>query len=459
MDNMKKRNSLPVLLSAISCTGFAMQSASNEDRPNIVVIVADDLGTHELGCYGGTNVATPNIDRLAKEGIRLTNNYASCAMSVPIRASMYTGLYPVRHGSYRNHKKTFAQIKSITHYMPPTGYRLARAGKRDSAPESVYRFEELPGFKTGCTDADASYSTDGIEAFVNRNNDPFCMFVCSINSHRPWTSGDPSKIDPDRIALPPNCVDNKGTRDLYRRYLAEIGQLDNEVGSVLKVLEEAGKLENTVVIFLAEQGPCMPFAKWTCYRYGQNSAFIARYPNKIAQGKVSDALVQYEDILPTLMDIAGGGPIADIDGFSCLPVLYGERPDHRKWSYGIHNNIPEGTTYPIRSIQDKRYKLIRNLAPGLDFYEKHMMKPGDKTQVWGYWLETARTNDQARTLTERYVHRPETEFYDLEQDPWELNNIADKPEYRERIALMRAELEKWMKEQGDTGIDLDLDKP
>jgi len=450
-----KNNYLPLLLSSIPFAGFLTVSANNDDRPNIVVIIADDLGTNELGCYGGQNVKTPNIDRLANEGIRLTNNYASCAMSVPIRASMYTGLYPARHGSYQNHKKSYTNIKSITSYMPQTGYRLARAGKQDSMPKSVYSFEELPGFKVDCTAVDASYTTDGIEEFVNRDNNPFCMFVCSINSHRPWTSGDPSQFDPDKLVLPPNCVDNKDVRNLFCKYLAEIGQLDKEVGSVLKVLEDAGKLENTLVIFLGEQGPCMPFAKWTCYNYGQHSAFIARYPKKIAQGAVSDAIVQYEDILPTLMDFAGAAPVAGLDGFSCLPVLYGKKAEHRDWAYGIHNNIPEGTAYPIRSIRDKRYKLIWNLSPQLDYFEQHLMKEGDQTQVWGFWLESAKTDEFAKFLTERYVRRPEFEFYDLKEDPWELNNIANQPENAGRIATMKTELKRWMDEQGDTGALLD----
>jgi uncharacterized sulfatase len=121
---MKKKH-LPVLLSGMSVV--AMSAAAQQ--PNIVVIIADDLGTNELGCYGGTNVPTPNIDKLASEGIRLTNNYASEAMSVPIRASMYTGLYPARHGSYQNHKKTFEGTKSVTYYFSNLGYRVGRAGK------------------------------------------------------------------------------------------------------------------------------------------------------------------------------------------------------------------------------------------------------------------------------------------------------------------------------------------
>jgi uncharacterized sulfatase len=221
-----------------------------EVRPNIVVIMADDLGTNELSCYGGRNLITGNIDKLAAEGIRMTNNYASCAMSVPIRASLYTGLYPAKHGSYQNHKTSFADIKSITHFLPQAGYRVGRAGKRQSTPLSVYQFEEIPGCQVDCVSPDASYTTDGIEEFMTRkDNRPFCLFVCSINSHAPWTWGNPDEFDPDKAVLPPNCVDNPETRKLFCNYLAEIRALDDEVGSVRKVLENNGLADNTLIIF------------------------------------------------------------------------------------------------------------------------------------------------------------------------------------------------------------------
>lgn len=101
-----------------------------QEKPNIVVILADDLASNEISCYGGKNLKTPNIDLIAEEGIRFTNNFASCAMSVPIRASLYTGLYPARHGSYQNHKISYSDIKSVTYYLPQAGYRVGRAGKR-----------------------------------------------------------------------------------------------------------------------------------------------------------------------------------------------------------------------------------------------------------------------------------------------------------------------------------------
>ena len=110
---------------------------------------------------------------------------------------------------------------------------------------------------------------------------------------------------------------------MFCDYLAEIRMLDNEVGMTLRTLEETGQLDNTLVIFLGEQGPKMPFGKWTCYRYGQHSAFLARYPQKIKAGSVSDALAQYEDVLPTLIDFAGGAPVDTLDGRSLLKLMSG----------------------------------------------------------------------------------------------------------------------------------------
>lgn len=437
------------LLSSLPFAGMAAE------KPNMVVIIADDLATNELGCYGGQNIATPNIDRIAGEGVRFTNNFASCAMSVPIRASLYTGLYPVRHGSFRNHKNSSPDIQSITTYLPAVGYRVGRTGKTHTQPRHVYEFEEVPGFEINCVSPSANYTTDGIKEFITSSDQPYCLFVCSTNPHAPWTVGDRSKIDADKLILPPNLFDNKETRLLYRDFLAEVGALDEQVGAVLKTLEETGQLDNTLVMFLGEQGPQFPFGKWTCYYFGQHSALVARYPKKIRAGTVTDAIVQYEDVMPTLLELAGGAPVEGIDGQSYLPVLFGEKQEHRQWAYGIHNNIPEGTPYPIRSIQDKRYKLIINLTPEAVYYEKHMMNVNDKKRVWGSWVESAKTNSVAKEIVDRFTNRPAIEFYDLETDPWELENLASDRRHAERIARMEAELKKWMTQQGDKGAELD----
>ncbi|MDR1666833.1 MAG: sulfatase [Bacteroidales bacterium] len=439
----------PCILSSLSLAGMATE------KPNMIVIMADDLATNELGCYGGQNIATPNIDRMAREGMRFTNNYASCAMSVPIRASLYTGLYPARHGSYQNHKTSYANIKSITHYLPDIGYRVGRTGKRHTQPRHVFSFEEVAGFETDCVYPAAPYTTAGIREFITRNSQPWCLFVCSTHPHVPWTEGNRDKINPDQLTLPPNFIDNMETRRLYRDFLAEIGALDEQVGAVMQVLEETGQLDHTLVMFLGEQGPQFPFGKWTCWYYGQHSALVVRYPERVKAGSVTEAIVQYEDVLPTLVELAGGKAIDDIDGKSYAQVLSGKSTDHRKWAYGIHNNIPEGTAYPIRSIQDRRYKLIVNLTPDAPYFEKHMMNVKDREQVWASWMESAEAGERDRDIVHRFVHRPEREFYDLASDPWELNNLAGDSRYAESISLMESELKKWMLQQGDKGAEMD----
>ena len=459
--NSKLIKATTLSMTVLPVTALAAdKNKAQDERPNIVVIIADDLLSSEISCYGGQNLETKNIDRIAREGVRFTHNYASIAMSVPIRASMYTGLYPVHHGSYQNHKDTFVGTKTVNDYMPEEGYRVGRTGKdhpTGQVNKSIYKFDEIPGFTVGCTALKAPYSTDGIREWMTASDDPFLLYVCSIHPHAPWTWGDPSEFDPDKLVMPENCVDSPETREIMTKYLAEVRALDNEVGSVLEVLEDIGKLDNTIVMFLGEQGPQFPGSKWTCWNTGVSSALVARYPAKIKPGTVCDAIVQYEDLLPTFIDIAGGKPRPELDGKSFKKALFGETNKARKYAYGIHNNIPEGRAYPIRSIRDDKYALIWNLTPEVDYHEKHLMRPGDThTGVWPAWQKAAETDPKAKFLVDRFVWRPEFEFYDVENDPWELNNLIDEPQYQARIKKMKKELVKWMEDMGDLGAALDV---
>jgi uncharacterized sulfatase len=435
----------------------ARETNASVERPNIVAIVADDLLSSELGCYGGVNVPTPNIDRIAREGVQFSNAYASMSMSVPIRASMYTGLFPARHGSYQNHKPTFKGTKTVNEYMPEAGYRVGRTGKDHPGPKAVYKFDEIPGFTVNCVSPTAPFSTDGIREWVARDDDPFLLYVCSTHPHVPWTWGDPSQIDPGKIVLPPNYVDNPDSRKVYAKYLAEVRALDDEVGAVLDMLTETGKLDNTIVMFLGEQGPQFPGGKWTNWYPGVHSALLARYPAHISPGSKSDAIVQYEDLLPTFLDIAGGGVRPELDGISFRDVLYGEKKQAREWAYFLHNNIPEGRAYPIRAIRDGRYALILNLTPEAEYHEKHLMAENSDSGVWEAWMESVPGDAQAVGLVERFLHRPSVEFYDMKRDNWELHNLADRGKYQKRIERMKSHLLKWMEEQGDTGAAMDVE--
>ncbi len=435
--------------------GMAAQLNPMQESPrNILIFIADDLARNELGCYGGQNVKTPNIDRFAREGVKFNRMFSSTTMCCPTRASIYTGLFPVKHGVYKNHGETKPEVKSVVHYFRDMGYRVGLTGKTHFKPLSVYPFEIIGGFEVNCVSKTANYSTDSIVEFMNRDKaEPFCLFVCSTNPHAPWTVGDPSQFDQDKLVLPPHFVDNKETRLAFAKYLAEIDMLDRQFGDVMKALKNAGKENTTLVMFSGEQGPQFPGGKWTSWDYGQKSGFLVRTPEGFGRGTTSEALIQYEDVLPTIISYAGGKIPGGLDGLSFLPVLQGLKNEHREWAYGVHNNFPEGTPYPIRSIRDDHYKLIVNLTPRASYFEKHLMV----SVYWKSWVRDAKTNKAAKYWVDRYVTRPETELYDTTVDPWELNNLAADVKMKPVIEKMKTKLLKWMDQQGDEGKALDVE--
>lgn len=138
-------------------------------------------------------------------------------------------------------------------------------------------------------------------------------------------------------------------------------------------------------------------------------------------------------------------------------MLFGDAREHRDYAYGLHNNIPEGRAYPIRSIRDKRYKLILNLTPETEYHEKHLMNPKAKAGVWIEMQKAAEESEHGRFIRDRFIKRPAVEFYDMEKDPFEMENLADKKKYRKRIAEMKAALYQWMEQQGDTGASMDVE--
>ena len=190
---------------------------------------------------------------------------------------------------------------------------------------------------------------------------------------------------------------------------------------------------------------------------GVHTALIARWPGRVPVGKRTDALVQYADIVPTLMDFAG----ADMqqvryDGTSFSPVLLGKRETHREFAYGVHNNVPEGTPYPIRSICDGTYHYLRNLLPKSKYYEKHLMGKGPlNNPYWATWVEAAKTDEETARLLKRYTERPAEELFKLTADQHEMADLANDPEHAAAKAKLSKALDDWLKSQGDPGVPQD----
>jgi N-sulfoglucosamine sulfohydrolase len=311
-----------VSLSAlIALPVFHAEGKTPQKPANVLLILADDCSYYDIGCFGSKNTKTPNIDKIAQDGIKFNSAYNSSSMSTPTRHSLYTGLFPMKHGGYANHSRVHDHVKSMPHYLEKLGYRVGIAGKLHIKPLENFPFEMVPGFIESCVVLDPSYTTDGIEEFMSRDKDkPFCLVLASINPHMPSTGGDASVFDRSKLVLPPYFVDTQETRERYARYLAEVHLLDQEVGDAVNVLKKHGLYENTLVIFMSEQGSQFAGAKWTNWSAGVKSAMVASWPQVIKPGVESKAIVQYEDVLPTIIDLAGGKKEKVLDGisFSCF---------------------------------------------------------------------------------------------------------------------------------------------
>ncbi|MEQ8786141.1 MAG: sulfatase [Pirellulaceae bacterium] len=418
-------------------------SAAEATPPNIVIVLGDDHGWRDAGCYGNQEVRTPNLDHLAQQGLRFTQAFTATAMCAPTRQQLYTGLFPVRNGAYPNHSRVRDGVKSLPHYLKKIGYRVALAGKTHIGPRASFPFEYLPLEKA--------------EAFIERDDErPYCLVFASHHPHVKWTAGDASQYDPQKLTVPPQLADTPETRSALCRYYAEVTALDEQVGSLMRCVREAGDEDNTIFLYTSEQGAQFPFGKWTCYDHGLHVELIVRWPGHVAAGRATDALVQYVDVVPTLLAAIGREPPAGLDGRSFLPVLLGESDEHADYVYGVHTTqgIIAGRPYPIRSIRDRRYKYIRNLNADEVFH--NTVIASDAENYWRSWVAAAETDEHAAARVTWYQRRPAEEFYDLETDPYELHNLAADPAHRDRITAMRRRLEAWMKQQGDEGMATEL---
>jgi len=449
---MRRREFLKMAaVGALASAARVSLGAGKKRKPNFVFIIADDCTFRDISCYGG-QAHTPNIDKLASEGMRFTQCFQAAPMCSPTRHNIYTGLYPVKSGAYPNHAFAKDGTKSVVHYLKPLGYRVALSGKRHISPPEVFPFEysgqkNNPDFEV----------IDKLMIESKNSDSPFCLFACSNEPHSPWNKGDASRYDAAKLKLPPYFVDTEETRQCMTRYLAEITYYDWQVGQILGLLDEHGLADNTLVIVVSEQGSSFPFAKWTCYDSGLQSAFIARWPGKIKPGTVSDAMIEYLDVLPTYIEAAGDTPPTVLDGKSLLPVLFGKAKEHKQYVFGemtTRGTINAPKHFGIRSIRSRKFKYVWNFTPEVKFQNACT---NDKEGIFKSWREKATTDPDAADKVRRYEHRAGEELYDVTKDQYEWNNLAGDPRYAEVKSRLRNRLVEWMRATGDKGQQTELE--
>jgi uncharacterized sulfatase len=432
--------------------------------------LSDDHGVDFLGCYGNKDVRTPNIDTLAREGMLFTNMFAASPTCAPSRSVLWTGLYPARNGCMGNHTTCRDDITALPTYLRQLGYRVVLANKFHAKPrEKVFNFEYIEANLPRNPDNHRKYRREGLntedvdellaEHAKDQPNTPLCLIVGDSSPHVTW---EPNKIyNPAKLQLPPYIVDTELTRKAMANYYQDITTMDKRVGQVRAKLKKYGFEDNTLFIYTSDQGSEWPHSKWTVYDTGIRVPFIAAWPGKIksrggdSRTTRTDAMISFVDITPTFIDIAGGRKPKGLDGRSFLNVLSGKTKTFRDCIYASHTRDGNMNVFPQRCVRDTHYKYILNLLPE-NTWTTHFTKvpgiPESHKQVWDTWVEKAKTDPKAAKLLDTIEHHPAEELYDLRADPYELNNIAGKPEARTILKKMQGQLKAWMTSQNDPAL-------
>jgi len=449
--------SLLVLVAQARPDSAPAPAASN--RPNIVMYLSDDHGVDFVGCYGNPVVRTPNIDALAREGMKFNRMFAPSPTCSPSRASMFTGLWPQRNGTMGNHTDCTPGIRSLPDYLRALGYRVIAANKTDVRPRSVFDWEVLQA--TLPTDhkfrrcRDEGLDTAKVDAFLRayvrkQPRQPLCLLLGDNGPHVVWET---NKIyDPAALPMNPLLVDTPKTRLALANYYQDITTTDKRLGEVLASLKRYGLDTNTIFIYTTDQGAEWPRSKWTLYDAGLRVPFIVRWPGVLRPGSQCDALISLVDLTPTFIAIAGGTPPSDIDGVSFLDVMLGKATNCREDIFATHSGDGVMNMFPERGVRDLRYKYILNLHPEQE-WTTHFTKvegiPNSHAEVWRTWIDKAKSDAAAAHLIDLIVHHPKEELYDTQTDPYELTNLIARAEFEPVLDRMRKRLAQLREKSGD----------
>ncbi|MBI4659193.1 MAG: sulfatase [Verrucomicrobia bacterium] len=417
-------------------------TATAAQRPNLVIFLADDHGYWDSQLYGATDVRTPNMLRLASAGMAFTLAFVASPSCAPSRTAMLTGLMPARNGAEANHTFKREGIRSLTENLKDLGYEVAAFGKvAHGADARRHGFDKF----------DKRHDAAVVEKFL-AGRDPakaLCLFVGTPEPHVPWAEN--RTYDPGKVSLPPTHPDTPETRAQRTRYYTDITQMDTELGAIYD-LTRSRLGTNILFIYTSDNGAQWPFGKWNLYDAGIRTPLIAVWPGTVKPASKTGAMVSWVDLLPTLIEAAGGRAPSDIDGRSFLGVLRGTTGTHRDEIFATHSGDGNKNIYPIRALRTAEFKYILNLFPG-NAHTTHIDRGGGSGDGWRFyneWSAAAKTNAFAAGRVRRYHQRPREELYRVTADPFETNNLAADPQHDAVLAELRARLEAWMNSQGDT---------
>ena len=421
---------LVVWISLISANVFGQ---SQQKRPNILWIVANDISP-DLGCYGNKLVQTPNLDKLAGQGVLYKNLITVGAVCSPSRSSFITGMHSVSincQNQFPKNKTTLpGGIVPVTDHFKKAGYYVTNTGGTQmSGP-----------FYTGYNFVhDGKKMYDGFDWRGKGEDQPFFAQVHLTYSHRPFKNDVSHPIDPDKVVVPPYYPNHPVTRKDWALYLETVQLLDQQVGEILERLEQDGLSENTVVMFFGDHGRPHVRGKQFLYEGGINTPLIIRWPGRLRPGTKSDRLISNIDLSATSLQIAG----IEIPGYVQGVDFLGETSDPRPYAFAARDRCDE-TLDRIRAVRTKDFKYIRNFFPDRPYTQFNAYKKAEYpvlTLMQVLYKKGGLNEDQARFMA---AVRSGEELYDLKSDPFEMHNLAANKEYQGKLKELRTQMDAWL---------------
>lgn len=445
------KNMLPAVLCAVML-GMSVHPAlaqANRTAPNIILIIGDDVGYGDFGCYGNPYVRTPNIDRIASAGLKFTGFFLTTSSCSPSRASIISGRYPHNTGAAELHTPLPPEIISFPALLKAGGYYTAASGKWHLGEAAKRGFDVVH-------DSGGSIGEGGenmwLQTLQERPRDkPFFLWLASIDAHRPWRQNEFAGTHvPDDIIVPPYLANTPQTRMDIASYYDEITRFDHFIGIVENELQQQGVLDNTIIIIMSDNGAAYPRAKSRLYDAGIKTPFIMSWPALMAGRSAScSSLVSAIDIAPTLLELAGIERAPALQGRSFSALLHRPSRKFRNYVFAEHNWHDYQALE--RMVRTKNLLYILNLRPSLS-----NPGPADVTKSIPFDdLKQLRDAGKLSIVQSDIFIAPRSaeELYDSRKDPLQIANLASSPNYRTKIRRLRKILRQWKIETADSYPD------
>ena len=431
-------------------------------QPNILWLVAEDLSPH-LAAYGDSTVATPHLDRLAREGVRYTRMFSPSGVCAPSRAAIALGMYPTRTGAMHmrtgpwyapqdDPPATWPGGQPVYEALPPAGAHMHSSYLRQAGYYATNNAKHDYQFRAELTAWDQSSN----QAHWRNRPDPAQPFFAIFNfgdTHESqiWARAKDSLWVPDdlEVTVPPYLPDTETVRADLRRMYSNIVEMDLKVGEILAQLEADGLLEQTIIFWYGDHGGMLPRSKRTLYDTGLQVPLLVRFPHAQLGGQTDGQLLSFVDFLPTLLALAGVPLPENLDGRAWLGASRAREP--RSYIHAAADDFDQCCHDRVRAVRDARFKYIRNLLPDRPYYLPIPYREQMPSMQELLELHAAGKLDSVQEQWFRPTKDRE-ELFDTQTDPFELHNLAGDPAYAEKLAELRAEMDRWLTATGDKGM-------